>query len=163
VTSSISGKSDLAMNSYHMNARIGRWRDARRLGRVLVATIILGLTGPSTAQPPAAPAAEPETIDRALLKHAPEILRDLRSHGYKNVGVLKFRVQKEDGPISDRIGLINQSLADRLEIALILADELRAPLGIIHDASAVAATLPAANHLKPEGRRALFGAMYPLA
>jgi hypothetical protein len=48
-------------------------------------------------------------------------------------------------------------------MALILANKLREPLGIIHDASAVAARLPGASHLTGEGRSKLFGADYPLA
>ena len=129
--------------------------------RAIATTIVLGMTTAAAAQPPAA--TEPQTIERALRKHAPEIISDIRKHGYKNVGVLKFRVKKGGGQASDRVGLINQSLADRLEIALILADKPRTPLGIIHDASVSRPSSAGANHLEPEGRRVLLSGKYPLA
>jgi hypothetical protein len=98
-----------------------------------------------------------------LLKNAPKVIRYLKDHGYKNVGVLKFRVKNGEQPISDHVGPLNLNLADRLEIALVLADDVRKPIGIIHGASAVAATLPGANHLSKVGRQALFRGRYPLA
>src|SRR5208337_1684650 len=104
-----------------------------------------------------------DTLDRELLKNAPKIIRYLKDHGYKNVGALKFRVKKGDEPIGDHVGQLNLNLADRLEIALILADDVRNPIGVIHGASAVAATLPGANHLTRPGRQALFRGRYPLA
>ena len=110
---------------------------------------------------PGAPASD--TLDRELLKNAPKIIRYLKDHGYKNVGALKFRVKKGDEPIGDHVGPLNLNLADRLEIALILADDVRNPIGVIHGASAVAATLPGANHLTRPGRQALFRGRYPLA
>ena len=87
----------------------------------------------------------------------------LKEHGYRNVGVLKFRVQKGDEPVSDHVGTLNLDLAARLEVALVLTTDIKVPLGIIHDASAVAAKIPGANHLNEPGRRALLGARYPLA
>ena len=85
----------------------------------------------------------------------------LKEHGYRNVGVLKFRVQKGDEPVSDRVGTLNLDLAARLEVALVLTTDIKAPLGIIHDASAVAAKIPGANHLNEPGRRALLGRATP--
>src|SRR5208337_4408329 len=112
----------------------------------------------------AAPGARPsDTLDRELLKNAPRIIHYLKDHGYKNVGVLKFRVKKGDEPIGDHAGPLNLNLAERLEIALVLADDIRNPIGVIHGASAVAATLPGANHLTKSGRQALFRGLYSLA
>src|SRR3954466_6827164 len=88
-----------------------------------------------------------ETLDAALLRQAPRVLADLKAHGVRNVGVLKFRVKKGEQPVSDRVGTLNLDLAARLEIALVLATDIKAPVGIIHDASAVAARTPGANHL----------------
>ncbi len=79
----------------------------------------------------------------------------LKEHGVRNVGVLKYRVKKGDQPVSARIGTLNLDLAARREIALVLATDIKAPLGIIHDASAVTARTPGANHLTEPGRRAL--------
>jgi hypothetical protein len=108
-------------------------------------------------------AARASDLNRKLLEQAPTVLRYLKDKGYQNVGVLKFRVKKGDEPITDHAGTLNLSLADRLERALILADDLKQPVGIIHDASAVAARLRGANHLTREGRQVLFQGRYPLA
>ena len=104
-----------------------------------------------------------DTLDRALLKQAPRVIGYLKEHGSRNVGVLKFRVKKGDAATSDHVGPLNLNLAGRLEIALVLANDLKDPLGIIRNADAVAATLPAANHLTKPGRQALFRGRYPLA
>ena len=81
----------------------------------------------------------------------------------KTVGVLKFLGAKDGGNLSDNLGTVNTLLARRLEVALVLANDPRNPIGIIDDASAVAARTPGANHRTPDGRKALFGAKYKLA
>ena len=48
-----------------------------------------------------------DSLDRELLKQAPRVIRYLQDHGYKNVGVLKFRVKKGDELVSDRVGSLN--------------------------------------------------------
>jgi hypothetical protein len=103
-------------------------------------------------------------LDAALLEEAPQILAALREKGYKNVGVLKFRVQRDGEEVSDNVGPLNQELATRLEMALVLADDGKEPVGIIRGASDVAALIPNANHRDPEkGQPPLFGPKYPLA
>jgi uncharacterized protein YheU (UPF0270 family) len=102
-------------------------------------------------------------LERALLKQAPAVLRYLKAKHYQNVGVLKFRVKKGKEPLTDNAGTLNLDVADRLELALVLANDVRRPIGIVHEASAVAARLPGANHLSPEGRLRLFDGRYPLA
>ena len=106
-----------------------------------------------------------EDINRALHREAPAVLKHLRDHGCKTVGVLKFLVRQGEAPPRDNTGPLNLTLADRLEIALILANpaDEKQQVGIIHNASAVAARLPGANHLTREGRRVLFQGKYPLA
>jgi hypothetical protein len=122
-----------------------------------VSAAVLVLCGlPSTAL-------RADDLDRQLLAQAPALLKHLRERGCRNVGVLKFRVKKDGDPISDNAGPLNQSVARRLEIALVLANDFQQPLGIIQDASAVAARLKGANHLNAEGRHALFAGRYPLA
>jgi hypothetical protein len=96
-----------------------------------------------------------ETLDQAVEHKGQEIVRFLRDHHYQNVGVLKFLVQKGDQKPSDNVGTLNLLMADRLEVALILANPDES-LGIIHQASAVAKTSPRADHRTPEGRKALF-------
>lgn len=106
--------------------------------------------------------ARADAMDTALLKQAPKVLRTLEEKGVKNAGVLKFRVSKGE-QTSDAAGPLNLSVARRLEVALVLANDAKAPVGIIRDASSVAATIPGANHLSADGRKALFTKKYPLA
>lgn len=130
--------------------------------RLLFALLTLvGLTGSEAAR-----AAEPATdLDQQLLAQSPGVLQALRDRGYKNVGVLKFRVKKGQAPVSDSVGTINMFLADRLEVALVLANPNAADkqLGIIRNASAVAARIPGASHVSAAGRAKLFTGDYPLA
>ncbi len=121
-----------------------------RLVPVLAAVLI---AGPARA----------EDLERQLLQQAPRVLQYLKEKGCRNVGVLKFRVQKGKAAATDNAGTLNLSLARRLEVALVLANDVRAQVGILRDASSVAARLPGANHLTVEGRRALFSGKYPLA
>jgi hypothetical protein len=79
------------------------------------------------------------------------------------VGVLKFRIQKGSREPTDNAGTLNLDLARRLTVALILADDVRDPLNIIEDASAVAARLNNASYLTAAGRKKLFEQLYPLA
>jgi hypothetical protein len=59
---------------------------------------------------------------------------------YRNVGVLKFLVAREGKKdFSDNAGTLNMLLARRLEVALVLANDRKNLLGIIRNASAVAA------------------------
>jgi hypothetical protein len=104
-------------------------------------------------------------IDRQLQECSDAIMKDLRTHGYKNVGVLKFQVQKGETAPSLRVGRLNTVMATRLENALILAnDDDTAPIGITRGASTVAATEDAkATYLTPEGRKLLFERSYPMA
>src|SRR5262249_24794169 len=88
---------------------------------------------------------------------------------YSNVGVLKFRVGYEEDPaktLSDRFGTANLLLARRLQLGLELTNDPKKPIGIIDDASAVAAKqAKGANHLsqQEEARAKLFTPRYPLA
>ena len=109
--------------------------------------------------------ASDKTLERQLLRHAPEVIQRLRGQGCRTVGVLKFRVQKAGGDIDDRVGTLNKFLADRLEAALAMAnpDDPQQQVQIVRDASSVAASIRGASHLSQEGREQLFKAQYPLA
>jgi hypothetical protein len=111
----------------------------------------------------AAEAAQKPKVEQTLVRRAPELIRHFQEHKYRNVGVLKFLVCKDGKRPSDCVGTLNMLLARRLELALILADDPRKPVGIIRNASAVAARLRGANHLTPAGRRALFAPEYTRA
>src|SRR5262249_16245285 len=108
-----------------------------------------------------------DELEKALLKQGSDLVSALQKRGYQNVGVLKFRVKKGDQPASDRVGTLNMRLADKLELALIVATKVAKPgepqFGIIHSASKTAASIPGASHLTAEGRQKLFDAEYPLA
>jgi len=138
------------------SSRTGRLRGECRRERVAALALMLaGIAGPTPVRA--------DTLEAALLKQAPQVIGYLKVHGYRNVGVLKFRVKKGNQPASDHVGPLNLNLAGRLEIALVLANDNQVPLGIIRDADGVAATLPGANHLTRPGRQALFRGRYPLA
>jgi len=102
-------------------------------------------------------------LEKQLLKHAPAVLKSLRDQGCQNVGVLKFRVKKGNEPATDRAGTLNIRLAEKLELALILANSAQDPVGVIRNASRTAAGISGASHLTQEGRQQLFTAKYPLA
>ena len=108
--------------------------------------------------------ADHDIIDENFKKVAPEILDKVRATNAKNVGVLKFLVQRGDSKPDDAVGELNMGLADRLEAALILASP-NEKIGIIHRASmAVVENMNRnANHGTCEGRKALFSDDYPLA
>jgi hypothetical protein len=109
----------------------------------------------------AARAEGPPALDEGLLKNAPLILdylhgKNERKQAYHNAGVLKFLVQRGDGSLVDNAGPLNRSLADRLEVALILANEDN-KLGILSRAGdGVAAAGMHATHRTPEGRARFF-------
>src|SRR5262249_32259804 len=62
--------------------------------------------------------------------------------------------------LSDNVGPLNLLLAGRLEVALVLANDPRRPVGIVADASSRAARVAGANHLSRDGRLALLDADY---
>ena len=99
-----------------------------RRGVFLAVLIFTAITGTVAAEQ------ESETLDRQLLRQAPKVIRYLREHGYKSVGVLKFRVRKAGHPSSYRTGPINDNIVGRLENALVAAESTNAPVGIIRDA-----------------------------
>jgi hypothetical protein len=111
-----------------------------------------------------APKPAPENIDAALQRVAPAVVRELEARGYKNVGVLKFRVADSDGVLRDNVGPLNRTLADRLEVALTLNlndDDKKADkdkLGIIAGASDAIAKSgsKSAHHATAKGRKELF-------
>jgi hypothetical protein len=71
-------------------------------------------------------------------------------------------VAEGQGKATD-IGELNQTVADRLELALILKVDLKAPLGVIRTATCVAEKTAGADHTTSPGREKLFAARYPLA
>lgn len=123
------------------------------------------LTAAALGLPASALRAEtPVSLERTLVRAAPDVVAFCKAHNYKTVGVLKFLVHKAgQGKLSDNAGTLNRTVARQLEMGLILANDAMDPIGIIDDASDVAAKTPGANHLTKEGRLKLFEARYPLA
>lgn len=133
-----------------------------RFAFMLATVVFLGVRA---AMPAVADDAKSATIDRGFQERSKEILDQLKSKGYKNIGILKFRVKKGDDPISDSVGTLNMFLADRLEMALILANPNDADkqIGIIKKASQVAVKISGASHVTAAGREKLFQGEYKLA
>src|SRR5262245_62069316 len=124
-------------------------------GQVLAAALLL----PALASP--ARAAELPTLERALVRQAKLLVKEFKARGYKNVGVLKFRIARHGAKgFSDNVGTLNTLAARRLEVALILANDAAKPVGIIRNASAVAARTRGANHLDAVKRKKLFKPKY---
>ena len=133
-----------------------------RKGLALALAAVLGLSACNGA-------VRADNLDQELTRHARKvIMKDLLDHKYQNVGILKFTLEKANGKSTYNAGLINVNMANRLENALILADDHETPpIGITRGAGKVAA-LAAAKKLAgdpttAEGRKTLFELTYPLA
>jgi hypothetical protein len=123
---------------------------------VLAAVTALVLAAPARA------AGDP--LDEALFDKAGGLIDSLKKKGFKNVGVLKFLVRHGDGEPTDDAGDLNLALANKLEVALVLANTDE-KFGVIDKASEQVARgkLLLANHRTEDGRRALFVSKYELA
>jgi hypothetical protein len=126
------------------------FRPAAALFAILIATPLARAAG--------------DPLDEALLERAGTILGELKKRGFSNVGVVKFLVRHGDGEPSDDVGDLNLTLANKLEVALILANNDE-KFGVIDKASEQVARekLLGANHRTEEGRRAFFVRKYELA
>ncbi len=124
--------------------------------RLLITLVVVGSVSTAIR------AADP--IDEAFVQSAKTILGTLKQKKFTNVGVLKFLVRHGEGPARDDVGDLNLTLANKLEVALILANTDE-NFGIIDRASdaVVRAKLLTANHKTEDGRKAFFGRKYELA
>lgn len=104
-----------------------------------------------------------DDLEKQLLKQGPRIMDALKERGYQNVGVLKFRIKKGNESSVDHVGSLNMRLTKKLELALVVANDARNPIGLIANATKVAAEIPGASHLSAAGREKLFSQEYPLA
>lgn len=109
-----------------------------------------------------------DAIDDALgqVNGAKKILKHLQKQGYRNVGVLRFQVQRADGKPNFHAGHLNDVMATRLENALIIVQPLDEAklIGITRGATTVAAErIKGSNYTTKEGRASLFAEKYPLA
>ncbi len=103
-------------------------------------------------------------IDEELVKRGPELVKALEAKGYKNVGVLKFIVKAGKEAPNANIGPLNLVMATRVENALIHGMDPAHPLGVLRDATKVAAAAnPKFTTQTDAGRAALLKLTYPLA
>jgi hypothetical protein len=123
-----------------------------------VATLVACLT------PHSVPARAQQPLERVLLKQAPELIARFRERDYKNVGVLKFQVERERAgkPIALK-SEFNQLLANRLETALLLSNSINRPIGIVKNATATAQDIKGAGLRDRDGRLRLFLPRYTMA
>ena len=119
---------------------------------LLVLTVMLSVVSETRAGP----------LDQEMLKAAPTVLEFLKDKSVRNVGVLKFASAEGAGKPTD-VGEINRTVADRLEMALILKTAINNPIGVIRDATAAAAKIDGASHRSATGRAKLFAEKFPLA
>lgn len=109
------------------------------------------------------PPARADKLDAELVKGVYPVMQHILDKGYKNVGVLKFRVAKGKSPLSFNVGPLNSNLADRVENLLILYDNPAKPFGVIKNASQVAIEKKLVPYTSPKGLSSLFEESYPLA
>lgn len=107
----------------------------------------------------AAPACAAD-LESALLDRAKGLVAFAKAEKYQTVGVLKFHASTDGEHWTDNLGTINTLIARRLEVALVLANDPRNPVGVIDDATATAAGVRGANHFTAAGRKALLAADY---
>lgn len=125
-----------------------------------IAILLLGFSFASFSNQ--ADAQSQNNLAMSLRQAAKQSISYCKENQLGSVGVLKFLVVKDGGDFSDNVGTLNTLLAKRLEIALVLANDPRAPITLIENASAVAAKTPGANHLSKDGRQAILSAEYPV-
>ena len=113
---------------------------------------------------PAAAPAQYDRLDVAFREKAPAVIEYAKKRGFDSIGVLKFLVAVGGAEATDDVGELNMGLADRLEMALILANP-DDKLGILQRASdqVTASGNTLANHRDPDGRRAFFLGQYEMA
>jgi hypothetical protein len=114
------------------------------------------------------PTARADAIDDALgrVTGAKKVLKYLQKQGYKNVGVLRFQVQKGDAKPSYHAGYLNDLMATRLENALIIVQpyDMERLIGVTRHATTVAVKDdPKSSYATAEGRGKFFARRYPLA
>ncbi len=104
-----------------------------------------------------------DNLDIQLAYHASSLVPMLEKKGYHNVGVLHFRVQREGFKETFNLGPLSDNLATRVENALVIGCNTEKPMGVIRDASALAAAKKLAWFHSEQARKKLFDQTYHLA
>jgi hypothetical protein len=105
-------------------------------------------------------------LDEGLLKAAPDLLIYLKKEGYRNVGVLPFKVKKGTRQASYLGAPLTASMPGRLENALIMSQGKNeaAAIGIIRDAAGMASRAKVGSYTRsPVAFTKLFKTSYNLA
>jgi hypothetical protein len=120
------------------------------------ATLLLGMLLAATARA--------DNLDSALIKHGDKVMKSCRERGYKNVGVLKFRVKVGKEEPSLTVEPLCSNLAERLENLLVLLNNPKASLGILRAPGEVASARDTrSTYRTAEGRKQLLKHTYALA
>lgn len=101
----------------------------------------------------------PPPLDEAMFRASTDVWKALKGRGAKAAGVLKFLASRDGAAASDRVGTINQALADRLETALIVGAP-DASVMLLRRAGVTAHAQKLRGHLTPEGRKAFFEVLF---
>jgi hypothetical protein len=120
--------------------------------------IALGVLVPATARA--------DRLDMQLNKEMPRIIDYLKDKGYKNVGILRFRVQKGNRDARFDNAPLNGNLASRLENLLVIhvGPGGKPAFGVIHDAGNNAAAQKVGSWFSNRAERMkLFDIQLPLA
>ena len=125
---------------------------------VIATVLVLGVLAPGLARA--------DRLDRKLNEEMPGVMKHLGDRGYRNVGVLRFRVKRGGKPARFDNAPLNGGLATRLENLLIIhggPSEAKA-IGVIRDAGPVAARQKVGSWSGSAAeRKKLFEIDYPLA
>ena len=81
------------------------------------------------------------------------MVKTLQEKGFKNVGVLKFLVKKGTSPTDGNAGPLNMNVAERVGNARGLGIDEASPLGVINNATQVAAADPKYSIKSVEARK----------
>jgi hypothetical protein len=119
-----------------------------------------------TSKGPGKQTAPAKNLDIGLLKQAPKMVMFLSEKGYKNIGVLPFKVKKGTREAGFYSGPLGTTLPGRLENALIMSmgDDESVALNIIRDAGGAASQQKVGRWLRDRTAfNKLFAASYPVA
>ncbi len=141
-------------------------RQLANLCKTVVLPLLIGVLMSISAGELDAQVDEQDQLEGEFQIAAKQILAKLRTDGIETTGVLKFSVRVGSGPFPKTVGALNMRLAEKLEVALAMANDASKPeshIGIVRGASDIANTIAGADHLNSDGREQLFSRKYPLA
>jgi hypothetical protein len=125
--------------------------------RACLALTLLGVVLP-------APPARADNLDRKLAGEGEKLIKLCRARGYRSVGALKFRVKLGKREPSLAVEPLCSNLAQRLENLLIVSNDPKKPVAVLHAPGLVASARDLkSTYRTAEGRKKLFTYPCPLA